>query len=195
MKYFSGLTEGRPKHKFISVWKRIIYKLRQKRKQRLYICMKKRMDLNGFLGNSLLIFQEHKVLLTGTPLQNTVEELFSLLHFLEPGRFPSETTFMQEFGDLKTEEQVNCPCILSSLFRYREFNHFIVSELYDLFLQVIPVFFLDDRSGLILVFVLLGFILSSFCFRSKFILTCNCSCCFDNWSYRNELSFWVSVSE
>ena len=50
--------------------------------------------------------QEHKVLLTGTPLQNTVEELFSLLHFLEPARFPSETTFMQEFGDLKTEEQV-----------------------------------------------------------------------------------------
>ncbi|XP_042701634.2 chromodomain-helicase-DNA-binding protein 7 isoform X4 [Chrysemys picta bellii] len=49
---------------------------------------------------------EHKVLLTGTPLQNTVEELFSLLHFLEPGRFPSESTFMQEFGDLKTEEQV-----------------------------------------------------------------------------------------
>ncbi|KAM9689641.1 chromodomain-helicase-DNA-binding protein 7 isoform 1-T1 [Dama dama] len=49
---------------------------------------------------------EHKVLLTGTPLQNTVEELFSLLHFLEPTRFPSETTFMQEFGDLKTEEQV-----------------------------------------------------------------------------------------
>ncbi|XP_053555481.1 chromodomain-helicase-DNA-binding protein 9 isoform X3 [Bombina bombina] len=49
---------------------------------------------------------EHKVLLTGTPLQNTVEELFSLLHFLEPLRFPSESTFMQEFGDLKTEEQV-----------------------------------------------------------------------------------------
>uniref|UniRef100_A0A671WJ05 Chromodomain helicase DNA binding protein 9 n=1 Tax=Sparus aurata TaxID=8175 RepID=A0A671WJ05_SPAAU len=49
---------------------------------------------------------EHKVLLTGTPLQNTVEELFSLLHFLEPARFPSEHTFMQEFGDLKTEEQV-----------------------------------------------------------------------------------------
>ncbi|XP_049637896.1 chromodomain-helicase-DNA-binding protein 7 [Suncus etruscus] len=49
---------------------------------------------------------EHKVLLTGTPLQNTVEELFSLLHFLEPSRFPSESTFMQEFGDLKTEEQV-----------------------------------------------------------------------------------------
>uniref|UniRef100_A0A8C0JCR3 Chromodomain helicase DNA binding protein 9 n=1 Tax=Chelonoidis abingdonii TaxID=106734 RepID=A0A8C0JCR3_CHEAB len=49
---------------------------------------------------------EHKVLLTGTPLQNTVEELFSLLHFLEPLRFPAESSFMQEFGDLKTEEQV-----------------------------------------------------------------------------------------
>ncbi|XP_034559711.1 chromodomain-helicase-DNA-binding protein 7 isoform X3 [Notolabrus celidotus] len=49
---------------------------------------------------------EHKVLLTGTPLQNTVEELFSLLNFLEPERFPSELTFMTEFGDLKTEEQV-----------------------------------------------------------------------------------------
>ncbi|MEE6513208.1 hypothetical protein FKM82_020742 [Ascaphus truei] len=49
---------------------------------------------------------EHKVLLTGTPLQNTVEELFSLLHFLEPLRFPAESTFMLEFGDLKTEEQV-----------------------------------------------------------------------------------------
>lgn len=50
--------------------------------------------------------QEHKVLLTGTPLQNTVEELFSLLHFLEPTQFPSETEFLREFGDLKTEEQV-----------------------------------------------------------------------------------------
>ncbi|XP_026168440.1 chromodomain-helicase-DNA-binding protein 7 isoform X2 [Mastacembelus armatus] len=49
---------------------------------------------------------EHKVLLTGTPLQNTVEELFSLLNFLEPERFLSEQTFMTEFGDLKTEEQV-----------------------------------------------------------------------------------------
>lgn len=46
------------------------------------------------------------MLLTGTPLQNTVEELFSLLHFLEPAQFPSETEFLREFGNLKTEEQV-----------------------------------------------------------------------------------------
>lgn len=46
------------------------------------------------------------MLLTGTPLQNTVEELFSLLHFLEPSQFPSESEFLKDFGDLKTEEQV-----------------------------------------------------------------------------------------
>lgn len=51
--------------------------------------------------------QEHKVLLTGTPLQNSVEELFSLLNFLEPVQFSSETTFLEEFGDLKTDEQVS----------------------------------------------------------------------------------------
>lgn len=49
---------------------------------------------------------EHKVLLTGTPLQNNVEELFSLLNFLEPSQFHSSQEFMQEFGDLKTDTQV-----------------------------------------------------------------------------------------
>lgn len=49
---------------------------------------------------------EHRVLLTGTPLQNSVEELFSLLNFLEPHTFPSHISFLQQFGDLKTEEQV-----------------------------------------------------------------------------------------
>ncbi|XP_043946125.1 chromodomain-helicase-DNA-binding protein 6 isoform X2 [Protopterus annectens] len=53
-----------------------------------------------------LMTLEHKVLLTGTPLQNSVEELFSLLNFLEPNQFPSETAFLEEFGDLKTDEQV-----------------------------------------------------------------------------------------
>uniref|UniRef100_A0A3B4B7Q4 DNA helicase n=1 Tax=Periophthalmus magnuspinnatus TaxID=409849 RepID=A0A3B4B7Q4_9GOBI len=61
---------------------------------------------NCKLLDSLKMLDLHKVLLTGTPLQNTVEELFSLLHFLEPAQFPSEFEFLREFGDLKTEEQV-----------------------------------------------------------------------------------------
>ncbi|KAI0223821.1 hypothetical protein L0F63_002341 [Massospora cicadina] len=49
---------------------------------------------------------EHRVLLTGTPLQNSVTELFSLLNFLDPERFPSEADFLSEFGDLKTSAEV-----------------------------------------------------------------------------------------
>jgi len=47
------------------------------------------------------------VLLTGTPLQNNVEELYSLLSFLEPKQFASSEAFMAEFGKLETEAQVD----------------------------------------------------------------------------------------
>lgn len=50
---------------------------------------------------------EHRVLLSGTPLQNNMSELFSLLNFLEPNQFSSAEEFMAEFGSLKTEEEVN----------------------------------------------------------------------------------------
>lgn len=50
--------------------------------------------------------QEHRVLLSGTPLQNNVNELFSLLNFLEPTQFSSSEAFLQEFGALKTETEV-----------------------------------------------------------------------------------------
>lgn len=49
---------------------------------------------------------EHKVMLTGTPLQNNLEELFALLHFLQPGRFASEETFLEEYGNLQRSEDV-----------------------------------------------------------------------------------------
>lgn len=35
-----------------------------------------------------------------------MDELFSLLNFLEPAQFPSQVAFLMEFGDLKTEAQV-----------------------------------------------------------------------------------------
>lgn len=53
------------------------------------------------------MYMEHRVLLSGTPLQNNVTELFSLLNFLEPTQFSSQESFLQEFGKLETEDQVN----------------------------------------------------------------------------------------
>ena len=64
------------------------------------------MDFLASPRPSSLPPQEHRVLLTGTPLQNSVEELFSLLHFLEPTKFASGDAFLQEFGNLKTEDEV-----------------------------------------------------------------------------------------
>jgi SNF2 family DNA or RNA helicase len=49
---------------------------------------------------------EHKILLTGTPLQNSVSELFSLLNFLHPLRFANEQLFLHDFGDLRTSDKV-----------------------------------------------------------------------------------------
>ncbi|CAI5439291.1 unnamed protein product [Caenorhabditis angaria] len=59
------------------------------------------------LVNGLLAFRmEHRVLLTGTPLQNNIEELFSLLNFLCPQQFHSSAEFLEEFGSCKSDEQV-----------------------------------------------------------------------------------------
>ncbi|XP_024359262.1 CHD3-type chromatin-remodeling factor PICKLE isoform X2 [Physcomitrium patens] len=48
----------------------------------------------------------HRVLLTGTPLQNNLDELFMLMHFLDAGKFNSLEEFQQEFQDINQEEQV-----------------------------------------------------------------------------------------
>ncbi|RWS16916.1 chromodomain-helicase-DNA-binding protein Mi-2-like protein [Dinothrombium tinctorium] len=48
----------------------------------------------------------YKLLLTGTPLQNNLEELFHLLNFLSPDRFSDLQGFLNEFTDLTKEEQV-----------------------------------------------------------------------------------------
>uniref|UniRef100_K3X0Z6 Uncharacterized protein n=1 Tax=Globisporangium ultimum (strain ATCC 200006 / CBS 805.95 / DAOM BR144) TaxID=431595 RepID=K3X0Z6_GLOUD len=46
------------------------------------------------------------LLMTGTPLQNGVFELWCLLNFIEPEKFPSQQQFYDEYGDLNTAEQV-----------------------------------------------------------------------------------------
>lgn len=48
----------------------------------------------------------NKLLVTGTPLQNSVKELWALLHFLEPYRFQTCEDFEQRY-DLRNPESVS----------------------------------------------------------------------------------------
>lgn len=49
---------------------------------------------------------QHRVLLTGTPLQNNIGEMYNLLNFLQPTSFPSLSSFEENFNDLTTAEKV-----------------------------------------------------------------------------------------
>merc|ERR1712012_163456 len=48
----------------------------------------------------------YKMLLTGTPLQNNLEELFYLLNFLTPGKFNDLSKFQNDFDNIGKEDQV-----------------------------------------------------------------------------------------
>jgi len=56
---------------------------------------------------------EHRVLLSGTPLQNNIAELFMLLHFLDKAKFGNLEEFEDQFKDLSHEKQVG-PCVSPS---------------------------------------------------------------------------------
>ncbi|XP_049956227.1 chromodomain-helicase-DNA-binding protein Mi-2 homolog [Schistocerca serialis cubense] len=49
---------------------------------------------------------QYKLLLTGTPLQNNLEELFHLLNFLCREKFNDLASFQNEFADISKEDQV-----------------------------------------------------------------------------------------
>ncbi|KAH6763638.1 hypothetical protein C2S51_014887 [Perilla frutescens var. frutescens] len=49
---------------------------------------------------------QHRVLLTGTPLQNNLGEMYNLLNFLQQDAFPSLALFEEKFNDLTTAEKV-----------------------------------------------------------------------------------------
>jgi len=46
-----------------------------------------------------------KLALTGTPLQNNVGELWTMLDMLEPGAFGSQESFNESFGDMRSAEE------------------------------------------------------------------------------------------
>ena len=49
---------------------------------------------------------QHRILMSGTPLQNNIAELWSLLNFIEPAKFPDYEKFHEKFGKITTQEQV-----------------------------------------------------------------------------------------
>jgi len=60
------------------------------------------------LFQSLSSFKtENRLLLTGTPLQNNLQELFHLLHFLTPGRFDSLASFEEEFTCYEKKDTID----------------------------------------------------------------------------------------
>ena len=63
----------------------------------------------------------HRILLTGTPIQNDVQEFWSLLNFIDPDSFDSLDAFMAKYGDMKSKESVD------SL--HDEIRHYILRRL------------------------------------------------------------------
>ncbi|KAK3131779.1 hypothetical protein QOZ80_6AG0511350 [Eleusine coracana subsp. coracana] len=49
---------------------------------------------------------KHRVLLTGTPVQNNLDELFMLMHFLEGESFGSISDLQEEFKDINQDKQI-----------------------------------------------------------------------------------------
>ena len=48
-----------------------------------------------------------KLLLTGTPIQNTLEELFALLNFIDPVSFRNCARFMDKYGGMESKETLD----------------------------------------------------------------------------------------
>ncbi|KAE9551126.1 hypothetical protein FO519_005661 [Halicephalobus sp. NKZ332] len=116
--YYKGTMEGKKKPviKFdalITTFEMVVTDCEVLRKFNFRVCVideahrlknKNCKLLTGGLSNFKV---DHRVLLTGTPLQNNINELFSLLNFLDPTKFDSQNEFLEKFGNCQSEEQVS----------------------------------------------------------------------------------------
>jgi SNF2 family DNA or RNA helicase len=58
------------------------------------------------LRNEKFTFR-YRILLTGTPIQNDVQEFWALLNFIDPESFNSLDDFMSKYGEMKSKERVD----------------------------------------------------------------------------------------
>ena len=49
----------------------------------------------------------HSLLLTGTPIQNNMTELWTLMNFIDADTFGSHEDFLEEYGDIKSKERID----------------------------------------------------------------------------------------
>jgi len=70
-------------------------------KGKLLECMKE-ISARGTLQYGF----QSRILMTGTPLQNNTQELWTLLNFIEPYKFPSLEDFQANFGNMANRQQV-----------------------------------------------------------------------------------------
>lgn len=50
---------------------------------------------------------KHKILLTGTPIQNDVKEFWTLLNFIDPDSYDDLDEFLETYGDIKSKETID----------------------------------------------------------------------------------------
>jgi len=75
-----------------------------------YLIVDEAHNLKNFNSKRYQLMKElrvhHILLMTGTPIQNNLEELWSLLYFIAPQTFSNLQDFMNRYGNVSTEDDV-----------------------------------------------------------------------------------------
>uniref|UniRef100_S4R6R6 Snf2-related CREBBP activator protein n=1 Tax=Petromyzon marinus TaxID=7757 RepID=S4R6R6_PETMA len=70
-----------------------------RRKKWKYLILDEAQNIKNFKSQRYTVRHQHRLLLTGTPLQNSLMELWSLMHFLMPHVFQSHREFREWFSN------------------------------------------------------------------------------------------------
>lgn len=93
-------------------------------KGKLLECMKE-ISAKGTLQYGF----QSRILMTGTPLQNNTQELWTLLNFIEPFKFPSMEEFQSKFGNMANREQVEALQIKISPYMLRRVKEDVAKDI------------------------------------------------------------------